>query len=215
MICKSFGEALDGIGGDRSTAFVIMTREHIHDMDCLRRILRKPYAYAGMMGSRSRTEQIREQMLREGYDAGKVGELHMPIGLPIGSRTPEEIAVSVAAELIQVMNASDPGEGFPEGLAEELAGCPRGVLAMIVEKSGEAPRRPGTKMLIREDGSITGTVGGGYAEAQIMLTAGKMIREGIRECRLVSIGMQKGTMQCGGEITVFLMPLEGKGEKEG
>ena len=86
---------------------------------------------------------------------------------------------------------------------------------MIVEKSGEAPRRPGTKMLIREDGSITGTVGGGYAEAQIMLTAGKMIREGIRECRLVSIGMQKGTMQCGGEITVFLMPLEGKGEKEG
>ena len=214
VICKSFGEALDGIGGDRSTAFVIMTREHIHDVDCLRRILRKPYAYAGMMGSRSRTEQIREQMLREGYDAGKVGELHMPIGLPIGSRTPEEIAVSVAAELIQVMNASDPGEGFPEGLAEELAGCPRGVLAMIVEKSGEAPRRPGTKMLIREDGSITGTVGGGYAEAKIMLTAGKMIREGIRECRLVSIGMQKGTMQCGGEITVFLMPLEGKGEKE-
>ena len=191
VICKSFGEALDGIGGDRSTAFVIMTREHIHDMDCLRRILRKPYAYAGMMGSRSRTEQIREQMLREGYDA-----------------------VSVAAELIQVMNASDPGEGFPEGLAEELARCPRGVLAMIVEKSGEAPRRPGTKMLIREDGSITGTVGGGYAEAQIMLTAGKMIREGIRECRLVSIGMQKGIMQCGGEITVFLMPLEGKGEKE-
>ena len=214
VICRPFEEALEGIEGDPATAFVIMTREHIHDMDCLRRILRKPYAYAGMMGSRSRTEQIREQMLREGYDAGKVGELHMPIGLPIGSRTPEEIAVSVAAELIQVMNASDPGEGFPEGLAEELAGCPRGVLAMIVEKSGEAPRRPGTKMLIREDGSITGTVGGGYAEAQIMLTAGKMIREGIRECRLVSIGMQKGTMQCGGEITVFLMPLEGKGEKE-
>ena len=214
VICKPFGEALDGISGDRSTAFVIMTREHIHDVDCLRRILRKPYAYAGMMGSRSRTEQIREQMIREGYDAGKVGALHMPIGLPIGSRTPEEIAVSVAAELIQVMNVSDPGEGFPEGLAEELAGQPRGVLAMIVEKNGEAPRRPGTKMLVKEDGSITGTVGGGYAEAQIMQTAGEMIRTGCRECLLVSISMQKGTMQCGGEITVFLMPLEGKGENE-
>ena len=215
VLCQPFGEALDGIGGDRSTAFVIMTREHIHDVDCLRRILRKPYAYAGMMGSRSRTEQIREQMLREGYDAGKVRELHMPIGLPIGSRTPEEIAVSVAAELIQVLNASDPGEGFPEGLAEELAGQPRGVLAMIVEKKGEAPRRPGTKMLVREDGSFRGTVGGGYAEAQIIRTAGEMIREGTRESRLVSISMQKGTMQCGGEITVFLMPLEGKEENEG
>ena len=70
-------------------------------------------------------------------------------------------------------------------------------------------------MLLKEGGSITGTVGGGYAEAQIMRTAGEMIREGTRECRLVSISMQKGTMQCGGEITVFLMPLEGKGENEG
>ena len=215
VLCRPFGEALDGIEGDRSTAFVIMTREHVHDVDCLRRILRKPYAYAGMMGSRSRTEQIREQMLREGYDAGKVGELHMPIGLPIGSRTPEEIAVSVAAELIQVLNASDPGEGFPEGLAEELAEYPRGVLAMIVEKNGEAPRRPGTKMLVREDGSFRGTVGGGYAEAEILRVSKEMIREETRENRLVSISMQKGTMQCGGEITVFLMPLEGKGENEG
>ena len=215
VICKPFGEALDGISGDRSTAFVIMTREHTHDVDCLRRILRKPYAYAGMMGSRSRTEQIREQMLREGFDAGKVGELHMPIGLPIGSRTPEEIAVSVAAELIRVMNASDPGEGYPEGLAVELAGWPRGVLAMIVEKSGEAPRRPGTKMLVKRDGNFLGTVGGGYAEAEILRTAREMIREGTRECRLVSISMQKGTMHCGGEIRVFLMPLEGKGENEG
>jgi len=215
VLCRRFGEALDGIEGDRSTAFVIMTREHVHDVDCLRRILRKPYAYAGMMGSRSRTDQIREQMLREGYDAGKVGELHMPIGLPIGSRTPEEIAVSVAAELIQVLNASDPGEGFPEGLAEELAEYPRGVLAMIVEKNGEAPRRPGTKMLVREDGSFRGTVGGGYAEAEILRVSKEMIREETRENRLVSISMQKGTMQCGGEITVFLMPLEGKGENEG
>lgn len=214
VICKPFGEALDGMSGDRSTAFVIMTRDHIHDVDCLRRILRKPYAYAGMMGSRSRTEQIREQMLREEYEAGKVGDLHMPIGLPIGSRTPEEIAVSVAAELVQVMNASDPGEGFPEGLAEELAGCPRGVLAMIVEKNGEAPRRPGTKMLVREDGSFRGTVGGGYAEAEILQISRKMIRDGSRESRLVSISMQKGTMQCGGEITVFLLPLEGKEENE-
>ena len=55
VICRPFGDALDTIDGDSSTAFVIMTREHIHDLECLRRILQKPCAYTGMMGSRSRT----------------------------------------------------------------------------------------------------------------------------------------------------------------
>lgn len=212
--CRPFGEALDEIGGDLSTAFVVMTREHAHDVACLRRILRKPYAYAGMMGSRSRAAQVRQQMLKEGFDAVKVERLHTPIGLAIGSRTPEEIAVSVAAELIRTMNAADPGEGFPQGMAEELAGGPRGVLAMITEKSGEAPRRPGTKMLVREDGSFLGTIGGGYAEAEILRRAGEMIRTGRMEPGLVSISMEKGAMYCGGEITVFLMPLKGKDEEK-
>ena len=208
VLCSPFTEALDGIPGDLSTAFAVMTREHVHDTDCLRKILGKPYAYAGMMGSRSRTEQVRKQMTEEGFDPQKVAQLHMPIGLPIGSRTPEEIAVSVAAELIRVTNASDPGEGFPFGLLEEMAGEAQGVLAMIVKKDGEAPRRPGTKMLVRSDGSFLGTVGGGYAEAAILRMAGQMIREGCRESRLATVSMDKGTMRCGGEVTVFLMPLQ-------
>ncbi len=75
---------------------------------------------------------------------------------------------------------------------------------MIVEKSGEAPRRPGTKMLVRADGSFLGTVGGGYAEAEILKTARQMIADGDRTGRLVRITMKKGTMHCGGEIAVFL-----------
>lgn len=204
VICKPFGEALDEAGDDPMTAFVIMTREHSHDVECLRRVLQRPSAYIGMMGSRSRTEQIRQQMLEEGYDARKVELIHMPIGLRIGSRTPEEIAVSVAAELISVLNAADPGAGFPPGMAEELAADPSGVLAMIVEKSGEAPRRPGTKMLVRTDGSFLGTVGGGYAEAEILKTARQMIAEGDRKSRTVRITLKKGTMHCGGEVAVFL-----------
>ena len=207
VICRPFGEALDDIPGDEATAFVIMTREHRHDTECLDRILRKPFAYVGMMGSRSRTELIRRQMLENGHGARTVGLLHMPIGLAIGSRTPEEIAVSVAAELIQEMNAAETGEGFPEGMAEELAGGTRGTLAVIIEKNGEAPRKPGTKMLVRADGSILGTVGGGTAEAGILREAGEMIRTGCRESRLKTIHMTKGTMYCGGDITVFLMPL--------
>ena len=203
--CRPFGEALDGIAGDLSTAFVIMTREHAHDLECLRRILKKPFAYAGMMGSRSRAEQVRKQLTEEEYEAEKIRAVHMPIGLPIGSRTPEEIAVSVAAELISVLNAADPGEGFPPGMAEELAAGAQGVLAMIAEKSGEAPRRPGTRMLVRSDGSFLGTVGGGYAEAVILEKAREMIAEGRGGSRLVRVSMKKGTMHCGGEIEVFLL----------
>ena len=208
ILCRPFGEALDSLEGGPAAAFVVMTREHAHDMECLRRILRKEYAYAGMMGSRSRSEQIRRQLADEGFDPGRLEQVHMPIGLRIGSETPAEIAVSVAAELISVLNASGAGEGFTPGMAEELeeagkAGRP-GILAMIVEKSGEAPRKAGTKMLVRPDGSFLGTVGGGYAEARILKTAGDMLRDGCREPRLVRISMQKGTMHCGGEITVFL-----------
>lgn len=212
VICRPFREALDGIAGDSSTAFVIMTREHAFDMDCLRLILRKPCAYAGMMGSRSRTEQIRLQLVKEGFREEDVRSVHMPIGIPIGSRSPGEIAVSVMAEVIREMNTADAGEGFPPGMPEALAAleaepAPRAVLAMIVEKNGEAPRRPGTKMLVKADGSFLGTVGGGSAEARILKAAGEMIREGRRESRLERIVLEKGTMHCGGEIAVFLLPL--------
>ena len=212
VICRPFGEALEEIEGDGMTAFVVMTREHAHDVECLRRLLPKTYGYAGMMGSRSRAEDIRKRLLAEGFDAEKTAELHMPIGLAIGSRTPEEIAVSVAAELISVMNTRDPDEGFPPGMAEELAAGAKGVLAIITEKNGEAPRRPGTKMLVREDGSFLGTVGGGYAEAVILEAARKMISEGRPENRLIRVSMKKGTMYCGGEITVFLTRVKGRTE---
>lgn len=207
-ICQPFTDALDALDGGDDTAFVVMTREHAHDVDCLRRILRKPCAYAGMMGSRGRSAQIRRQLVEEGFDAGRVDALRMPIGIPIGARTPEEIAVSVAAEIISVMNAADPGEGWPQGMLEALC-TPHepGVLAMIVEKRGEAPRRPGTKMLVMGDGRFIGTVGGGYAEAEILRLAGEMLRDGDKACRLMSIDMNKGPTFCGGEIEVFLLPV--------
>lgn len=211
-VCSPFGEALQQTGGDPSTAFVVMTREHAHDVECLRWILPKCSAYVGMMGSRSRTEQIRQLLLDEGFDAEAVRKAHMPIGLPIGSKTPEEIAVSVMAQVIQVMNACDAGEAFPPGMLEELIALENGktgpaVLAMIVEKTGEAPRRPGTKLLVKADGRFVGTVGGGTAEAVILRTAGSMLREGCRDSRLVRINLEKGAMYCGGEIAVFMLPL--------
>lgn len=212
VLCKPFGEALGELDGDELTAFVVMTREHAHDMDCLRHILQKSYAYAGMMGSHSRTAQLRRRLLEEGFDAHKVEGLRMPIGLPIGARTPEEIAVSVAAELISVMNAVDTGEGFPMGMLDALVSSTApGVLAVIVEKRGEAPRRPGTKMLVMKDGRVIGTVGGGLAEAEILKTAREMLHAGDRRSRLMQIEMKAGAMQCGGELSVLLVPVQMEG----
>lgn len=209
VICAPFAEALDAMEGGPLTAFVVMTREHVHDVECLRRILKKPWAYAGMMGSRSRSASIRRNLLDEGFDPGRVEAVRMPIGLSIGARTPEEIAVSVMAELIAVINGIDTGEGFPPGMLEALtAPGAAAVLAIIVEKTGEAPRRPGTRLLVRADGSFMGTVGGGYAEAVLLKTAAGMLREGCRESRLVRVSMKKGALQCGGEIAVLLIPCE-------
>ena len=209
VICRPFVEALDTIPGDTETAFVIMTREHAHDVECLRRILRKPCAYVGMMGSRTRCAAVRRQLTEEGVDAQRLAEVRMPIGLPIGSRTPAEIAVSVMAEVIQVMNAAHPGEEIPEGMMEELAAAGKGsgVLALIVEKNGEAPRRPGTKMWVRKEGTFLGTVGGGEAEAVILSAARQMILEGTELTRLVRISLKKGDMHCGGQMTVWLLPI--------
>ena len=212
VLCMPFGEALDAIGGGPGDAFVIMTREHVHDLDCLRRVLKRPFLYAGVMDSRSRAALIRAQLAQEGFDPEMLARVRMPIGLAIGARTPEEIAVSVAAELIQAMNAFEAGEGYsPEvlkALCEAEAGGTRaGILAMIVEKHGEAPRRPGTRMLVRPDGSALGTVGGGWAEAEILRHAREMLRDGTERSRLVRVDMQKGVMYCGGEIAVLLMPL--------
>lgn len=216
VICSPFGAALETLDSDDRTAFVVMTREHVHDLECLRRILKKPCAYAGMMGSRSRSASVRQQLLSEGFDPRRVDALRMPIGLSIGARTPEEIAVSVMGELIAVMNGLDSGEGFPPGMLEALtAPGTAAVLAMIVEKNGEAPRRPGTKMLVWGDGSFLGTVGGGTAEAEILETAVRMLREDCRESRLIRVSMKKGALQCGGEIAALLLPCEARKKERG
>ena len=211
VLCQPFVEALEQIDGDRETAFVVMTREHAHDVECLRHILKKPRAYLGAMGSHRRSLEIRRQLAEEGFHSGDIEALHMPIGLSIKARTPEEIAVSVMAELISVMNSIDAGEAYPPGLLPALmaleASHAPAVLAIIVEKRGEAPRRPGTKMLVYPDGRALGTVGGGFAEAEILRRAGEMLEAGRRQGELMRITMKKGTMHCGGEIEVLLLPL--------
>jgi len=80
---------------------VVMTVGYRTDAVVLRRLLGHNYRYLGVMGSAAKVAELRRVLTEEGFD---VSTLHGPIGVPISSRTPEEIAVSVAAELIKVRN---------------------------------------------------------------------------------------------------------------
>lgn len=102
VICEPFTTALKSIEGGKDAYFIVVTRGHRYDVECLRSILNKESAYVGMMGSKVRSGEVRKTLLEEGFSEESVARLHSPIGLPIGGETPEEIAVSVMAEIVQV-----------------------------------------------------------------------------------------------------------------
>jgi xanthine dehydrogenase accessory factor len=83
---------------------LLVTRGHKYDYACLVRALRvdPPPAYIGMIGSRRRVRATYVQLLDEGFDHAQLDRIHAPVGLDVGAETPEEIAVSVAAELVKV-----------------------------------------------------------------------------------------------------------------
>ena len=85
---------------DKRDFVIIMTHTHRSDYALLEQVLRQPLAYVGLMGSRRKIATGRELMLNAGIPEEAIDAVHMPIGLDIAAETPEEIAVSVAAECI-------------------------------------------------------------------------------------------------------------------
>ncbi len=81
---------------------VVMTRGHVYDAQCERYLLNTPARYIGIMGSKNKARLARETLLAEGYTQQQLARIVTPIGLDIGSETPAEIAVSIAAQLIRV-----------------------------------------------------------------------------------------------------------------
>lgn len=104
VICDSFEQGLDAVDSDEDTYFVVMSRGHRYDMVCLEKIVKKTYAYLGMMGSKGRSALVRKNLLEQGVPAEQVEALHAPIGLTIHAETPEEIAVSILGEIISIKN---------------------------------------------------------------------------------------------------------------
>lgn len=212
VYCEPFEEGLAKMKGDSDSWFVIVTRGHRYDTDCLRAILKKPHAYIGMMGSKRRTAIVKKQLIEEGADRELVESVHTPIGLKIGAETPEEIAVSIMAEMIQIKHARVKSGGYSEELLEALlqeADNRQKVLATIVSRKGSAPRGTGTKMLIFEDGTAIDTIGGGCIESDVIQKALLMMRTGTPEFQVCRVDMTADAaedegMVCGGVVEVML-----------
>ena len=79
---------------------MIVTRGHREDLDALRAALERNTAYVGLIGSRAKIARLYARLGTEGMDASQLARVHAPIGLDLGAVSPEEIAVSIVAELI-------------------------------------------------------------------------------------------------------------------
>jgi xanthine dehydrogenase accessory factor len=98
-----------GVALDERSYAVIVTRDHLQDQELLEQLLPHPLAYLGLIGSRRKVLMFRERLLNKGFGAAALDRVHAPVGLDIGAQTPEEIAVAIAAELIQVRAARRGG----------------------------------------------------------------------------------------------------------
>lgn len=106
-----------------SAFVVVVTRGHRHDLDALRALIGRDLRYLGMIGSRAKVEQVTDALTADGAPAAWLGRIHAPIGLQIGAITPEEIAVSIVAELIAVRRgaAADERVGRPMRLSVQAS----------------------------------------------------------------------------------------------
>ena len=103
VICDDFSRAIDAVQPGANDYFVIVTRGHQYDRLVLESLAGRKMAYVGLIGSKRRVRGLFDELMKEGVSKEWLDSLYSPIGLSIGAETPEEIAVSIMAEIIQVL----------------------------------------------------------------------------------------------------------------
>lgn len=216
VICENFVDGLSHAEGGTDSYFVVVTRGHRYDEICLGEILKKKYAYVGMMGSRARSAIVKRNLVELGFPKEQVEAVHTPIGLDISAESPEEIAVSIMGEIIAHKNSRKRSFGYPDEFLDELLKLEEegrdAVLCTIVRRRGSAPREVGTKMIVRTDGQMIGTIGGGCMEAAVRSRALHMLRSGETQPQICNVNMTAADaedegMVCGGNIDVWIEVL--------
>jgi xanthine dehydrogenase accessory factor len=113
IIIGDIGESVRRIEDSPENYFVIVTRGHQKDAEALRAAIGCPAAYIGLIGSRRKIEIVHCEFLDSGWaTADTWAKVHAPIGVEIGSKTVEEISVSIAAELVLVRSGRKERDGL-------------------------------------------------------------------------------------------------------
>ncbi|HEY6000044.1 MAG TPA: XdhC/CoxI family protein [bacterium] len=117
VVCGGFAESVEKLGVDRGAFILVATRGHQHDFTAVRAALRTPARYVGLVGSRTKKELLLRHLLEEGFEPEQCARVATPAGVAIGSVTPEEIAVSIVAQLIRIRRGHGiaPGGAAPGG----------------------------------------------------------------------------------------------------
>lgn len=115
LIKADFSDPFKDVPLGRGSHLVLVTRGHKYDYEALRDVLTKglDLAYIGMVGSQRRVRAALEQLVKEGIPRENLNRVYAPIGLDIGAETPEEIAISIAGELIRLRRGGT-GESLKE-----------------------------------------------------------------------------------------------------
>jgi xanthine dehydrogenase accessory factor len=101
LIVHEFERAFERVPVESGTFIVVATRGHNHDLDAIQSALRTRAGYIGLLGSRRKKALLRNTLKERGFTEEEIDRVIIPVGLEIGSVTPEEIAVSIMAQIIQ------------------------------------------------------------------------------------------------------------------
>lgn len=117
ILVGPYRETLAGVTVDSDTYIVLVTRGHVHDQACLEQVLDSAAPYVGMIGSKRRVQTVMARIKSEGATTGRLARVYAPVGIDIGSQTPAEIALAIAAEIVNVRRG---GRAPSLGLKERL-----------------------------------------------------------------------------------------------
>ncbi|MDO4174986.1 MAG: XdhC family protein [Eubacteriales bacterium] len=221
VICNAFPAAIACLQVQPGDYIAVITRGHKHDALCLRTLLQGTMPrYLGMIGSRRRTTGLLHLLEQESFDRARLDAIETPIGLDIGALTKEEIAISIAAQLVQyrrkdtdrrskhsILLNEDIDFSVLELLADDSA---KKAVLLVCETDGSTPVKSGAMMAIDENFRPFGSIGGGCGESAAMLEAFDLMGSGRSKCITVDMNndvAEEEGMVCGGRMKVFLADL--------
>jgi xanthine dehydrogenase accessory factor len=101
-------EIVASIPCNKNVAIVLVAHDYKYELPVLRQVLRSPVGYIGLLGSRKRGAAVRDLLAAEGFTADELVRVHTPIGIDLGGKRPEEVALSIVAEVVAVRNGKQP-----------------------------------------------------------------------------------------------------------